>query len=313
MDWMIIIAFVSGVVSAVSIIKYLKLKKDVYLFEKRLEISLDDIILGRELKTDEETEDTLFGKCIAKLHQMSRIWIKTEQENMKSRAQMKSLISDISHQTKTPLANIKVYLGFLQEEELTDKRKEFLGKVEKQTDKLEFLLQSMVKMSRLETGVIQVQTKITNLFSAIGKAVEEIVPAAAHKRIELYVECDETLSIVHDSKWTEEAVFNILDNAVKYTETGGKIHICVMEQEIFTKISIRDTGKGIVLNRQAEIFKRFYREPEVHDESGIGIGLYLARKIMELQNGYIEVRSELGQGAEFCLYLPKHTGDETEK
>ena len=86
----------------------------------------------------------------------------------------------------------------------------------------------------------------------------------------------------------------------------------VPRQEIFTKISIRDNGKGIALERQAEIFKRFYREPEVHEEPGIGIGLYLTRKILELQNGYIEVRSQEGEGSGFCLYLPERPKQDAE-
>lgn len=107
-----------------------------------------------------------------------------------------------------------------------------------------------------------------------------------------------------DKKWTGEAVFNILDNAIKYTESNGNIYVFVCKQEIFTKIAIQDTGKGIALNRQGLIFSRFYREPEIHDDEGIGIGLYLARKIIMLQDGYIEVKSEVGQGSTFIIYLP---------
>jgi signal transduction histidine kinase len=112
------------------------------------------------------------------------------------------------------------------------------------------------------------------------------------------------MMIRHDSKWTEEVIYNILDNALKYTESGGKIRIQAERQELFFKISISDTGKGIAPERQAEIFTRFYREPEVHDKPGVGIGLYLARTIMELQKGYIEVQSEIGKGACFRLYFP---------
>ena len=227
------------------------------------------------------------------------------EENRASREELKSLISDISHQTRTPLSNMKAYLSLLREETQPDRQEEFLNSLDKQADKLEFLLQSMVKMSRLETGLIQVQMKTSDLCTTIRKAIEEIVPAAAGKQIALYVECPDRLWLLHDSKWTEEAIFNVLDNAVKYTQRGGEIHISVTRQEIFTKISIQDNGKGIALERQAEIFKRFYREPEVHEEPGIGIGLYLTRKILELQNGYIEVRSGEGEGSVFCLYLPE--------
>lgn len=217
---------------------------------------------------------------------------------------MKTLISDISHQTKTPLANIKLYQEFLQEEELSEKGQEFLKRLEEQTDKLDFLLQSMVKMSRLENGIIQIKKENENLYHTLTAAVSQIVPAAAEKEMELHVECEEKVLLNHDAKWTEEAIFNVLDNAVKYTKAGGMIYVKAVRQEIFTKISIRDNGKGILPERQAEIFTRFYREPEVHEQNGVGIGLYLTRRILELQNGYIEVHSDAGKGAEFCMYLP---------
>ena len=138
-------------------------------------------------------------------------------------------------------------------------------------------------MSRLETGILQIHKEAKNLYETIRHAVAGVVPEAASKGIDLYVNCEENMMIRHDSKWTEEAIYNILDNALKYTESGGSIHIEVQKQELFYKISVSDTGKGIAPERQAEIFTRFYREPEVHDQPGVGIGLYLARKIIELQ------------------------------
>ena len=171
-------------------------------------------------------------------------------------------------------------------------------------EKIEFLMQNMIKMSRLETGILQIHKEDQNLYETIRHAVADVVPEAALKGINLYVNCEENMMIRHDSKWTEEVIYNILDNALKYTESGGKIRIQAERQELFFKISISDTGKGIAPERQAEIFTRFYREPEVHDKPGVGIGLYLARTIMELQKGYIEVQSEIGKGACFRLYFP---------
>ena len=216
------------------------------------------------------------------------------------------MISDISHQTRTPIANIKLYLELLEDEEFSQNRSgDFLEKSKGQIGKkLSFLCKSMVKMSRLETGILQIHKEDQNLYETIRHAVADVVPEAALKGIGLYVNCEENMMIRHDSKWTEEAIYNILDNALKYTEPGGKIHIQTERQELFFKISISDTGKGIAPERQAEIFTRFYREPEVHDKPGVGIGLYLARTIMELQKGYIEVQSEIGKGACFRLYFP---------
>ena len=216
---------------------------------------------------------------------------------------MKELISDISHQTKTPAANLKLCMEILQDEPMSDRAEEFLKSMESQIGKLDFLIQGMVKISRLETGVIRIRDHETDLRATIGRAVAAVVPRAEQKQIRLYVECDRDIRVRHDGKWTEEAIFNLLDNAVKYTERGGSIRIETVVQEIFTQIRIRDTGKGIAPERQAEIFTRFYREPEVHEQEGVGIGLYLARKIVELQKGYIEVKSEVGEGAEFRICL----------
>lgn len=280
-------------------------RKEAELFADQVEEALDTILSGRELREPEEvTEDTLWGKCGEKFWQLSQVWNVKEADALREKKQMKSPISDISHQTKIPLANMKLYQEFLQEEELSEKGREFLRRMEEQTEKLDFLLQSMVKMSRLENGIIQIKKEKGKLQETLTAAVSQIVPAATQKEMTLHVDCKPDLLLNHDRKWTEEAIFNVLDNAVKYTDPKGNIEIQVIPQEIFTKISIRDNGKGILLERQAEIFTRFYREPEVHDNHGVGIGLYLTRKILELQNGYIEVRSEAGKGSEFCLYLP---------
>lgn len=280
------------------------LKKDIYSFADRLEKNLDDLISGKKIEDTDETKDTLWGKINEKLKRAGHIWERKEQESLNDKKMMKELISDISHQTKTPIANQKVYLELLRQEPMSGGAGEFLDSLENQTDKLDFLFHSLVKMSRLESGIIHIQKEIENLVQTLSKAVAAIVPAASEKQIELFADCGECVMLPHDKKWTEEAVFNLLDNAVKYTEEGGKIEIMAAKQEIYTVVIIKDTGKGIEVERQAQIFTRFYREPEVQDQEGIGIGLYLARKIIELQDGYIEVRSQRGMGAEFRIYLP---------
>lgn len=303
MGWMIVTAVcICG--AAWALWRCYQLKKEVYRFADRTERALDAIIAGGGMEEGEEFADSLWGKVGEKLQRVNHIWKKREETSVREKEKIKELISDISHQTRTPLANMRLYMEFLQEEECSEKGKEFLENLEKQTDKLDFLLLSMVKMSRLETGIIQIQSYEDNLYETIGRAMAAVVPGASKKELALYVDCPEKFFIAHDKKWTEEAIFNVLDNAVKYTPPRGEICVTVTRQEMFVKISVRDTGKGIALERQAEIFTRFYREPEVHDQPGVGIGLYLARKILELQSGYIEVRSQAEQGAEFCMYLP---------
>ncbi len=279
-------------------------KKEVRLFAEKVEATLDAIVTEKEWTIDGELEDSLWGRTGTQLAKAGNVFQKKEEESEREKERVKGLISDISHQTRTPVANIKLYLELLGDEELSQSGQEFLGKIQGQMEKIDFLMQSMVKMSRIETGILQIRKEDKNLYETIRHAVASVVPEAVQKEIALYVDCEEEMIIRHDSKWTEEAIYNVLDNALKYTEPGGKIHIQAERQELFVKLSISDTGKGIAPERQAEIFTRFYREPEVHDKPGVGIGLYLARTIMELQKGYIEVQSEVGRGASFRLYFP---------
>lgn len=304
MAW-IIVALISTAAAFYAVIRMEHMKRDIYHFTEHLEESLDEMVSGKAPDEGAPLGDTLWEKVSSKLQKIYHIQNGKQAAAVEERQQIKELISDISHQTKTPIANMKLCLEMMEGEGIDEDEKDmFLKRMEGQIKKLDFLLQSMVKMSRLETGVIEIHQKDARIFDTLAGAVAAVVPPAETKEIEVYVDCGEDLIIRHDRRWTEEALFNMLDNAVKYTQPGGSIHITVTVQEFFTKISIKDSGKGIAQERQAEIFARFYREPEVHDQDGIGVGLYLARKIITLQNGYIEVCSQPGRGAEFKVYLP---------
>lgn len=304
MEVMIFISFfVFVVIAAFAFWKYIQLKYDVYEYTQKLDAAINRMLKNEELETVFYKDD-LWGKIYERLVRLSHLYVHKNLEISEEKDKLKEFVSDISHQTKTPIANIKLYLEMMEDETDSNRKQEYLKKMNGQVDKLDFLLQSMVKMSRLETGTIKIQKKNTPLADTLAMAISNVVIKAEKKKIKIDVQYDEQLEINHDKKWTAEAIFNILDNAVKYTEEGGTIHIVVCRQELFTKISIEDTGKGIALERQAAVFTRFYREPEVHDKDGIGIGLYLAREILTLQNGYIEVHSQVGHGSTFLIYLP---------
>ena len=164
-------------------------------------------------------------------------------------------------------------------------------------------MQAMIKTSRLETGVISLDKKKQTVYDTLASALGGILLNAEKKKIDVSVNCPEHLAVPHDRKWTSEALFNILDNAVKYTPENGKITMTVECWELYLKISIADTGKGIPEKHQGAIFKRFYREDDVHDIEGIGIGLYLAREIITMQGGYIKVISTPGIGSCFMIFL----------
>lgn len=249
--------------------------------------------------------ETLPAKIQMKVYQLCEFVEKRSEENLRQRKQLESIISDISHQVKTPIASIRMYHNLLERESLdAEKHKEFLLAAEHQADKLEFFMKSMITMSRLETGLICVQPEINSIYELIAQAVCDIALKAEEKNIEITAACEEGLSAYFDERWTLEGVFNILDNSVKYTQNGGRIEISAGKTDFFVRIKIKDNGRGIAKSHIPDIFKRFYREPESAQIEGVGIGLYLAREIVMNQHGFIEIRSKSGVGTEVYINLP---------
>ena len=268
--------------------------------------TMDSMITGGQEPARAEDRETIFARISYRLSRLYDILQENRRKVDGERRELQTLVSDISHQVKTPVANLKMVTDTLLAKPVTEQeRRDFLQGIRSQTDKLEFLVQSMGKASRLETGAVTLEKKDVPLLDTLAQAMSGIVYGAEQKGISVEVECPEDLRVSHDSKWTAEALFNLLDNAVKYTPAGGKISVSVAQWEMYVKLDVADTGKGIPESRQAAIFRRFYREEEVHNQPGVGIGLYLAREIVTRQGGYIKVASEVGRGSTFSVFLPR--------
>ena len=214
---------------------------------------------------------------------------------------LKALIGDISHQPKTPIANILLYTQLLMEE---PGNRACLDALDGQTKKLQSLIDALVKTSRLESGVIALHPMPGKLLPMLESAVSQLAPKAATKKIQISLEAT-AADAVFDPKWTEEAIYNLLDNAVKYTPAGGAVRVTVKAYQMFSAIHVSDTGPGIAEEEQPRVFRRFYRGAEHAEEEGVGIGLYLVRQIAEGQGGYVKVSSQMGVGSTFSLYLPR--------
>lgn len=214
---------------------------------------------------------------------------------------LKTLIGDISHQTKTPIANIMLYTQLLMEQ---PGNTACLDALEGQTKKLQSLIEALVKTSRLESGVIALHPVPGKLLPMLESAVSQLAPKAAEKGIQIVLESSDA-DAVFDPKWTEEALYNLLDNAVKYTPAGGAVRVTATAYQMFSAIHVSDTGPGIPEEEQPRVFQRFYRGAEHAEEEGVGIGLYLVRQIAEGQGGYVKVSSQPGVGSTFSLYLPR--------
>ena len=291
----LIVVAVSAI--AYSVYCHIRMRKQI----KKLDEMLDKAIDGSFTEScfDESQLSYIENKMWKYLSSSEISARKTAEE----KAKIKTLIADISHQTKTPVSNILLYSELLSECDLSDTEKDYANRIFSQSEKLSFLITSLVKLSRLETGIIALSTKEAAVAPVLRDIVVQAQAKADEKGLSLTLECGDEKA-VFDEKWTNEAVWNIVDNAIKYTDKGG-IKIVVREYEMFVCIEISDTGRGIPEAEQAQIFSRFYRSESTSSEEGVGIGLYLARQIVSAENGYIKVVSEVGKGSTFSVFLSK--------
>ncbi|MBP3475357.1 MAG: HAMP domain-containing histidine kinase [Lachnospiraceae bacterium] len=309
---------------------------------KHLNAMLDAAINGsfQEMHMDESMLSSLESKFAAYLSAQETASMHVAEE----KNTIKELISDISHQTKTPIANIMLYTELLSEQEqlISPQGRDYLTALHTQTEKLNFLISSLIKMSRLETDVFVLHPVPTPILPVLVEVIRQLAPKAQAKGLRMFLPFDspntsgnththnvsaslgpdtiftaDTLSdtvnacaqsadltAVFDPKWTQEALFNLVDNAVKYTKQGS-ITIDVTLFELFCRITITDTGIGIAEEEHAKIFSRFYRSAQVSEQEGVGIGLYLTREIISRQGGYLKLTSAPDEGSSFAVYLPR--------
>lgn len=269
---------------------------------RRLDEMLEQAINGEF--EEERYDETELSRLEAKWKRyLTASKMSMEQLN-KNREGMQALVSDISHQTRTPLSNILLYSQLLCEQTDNQEEKHLAEQIVRQAEKLEFLIQALVKMSRLESNVLVLKPQRQPVEPLLLEAMEEILPKAEKKKIHVKLQGNPShMQAVYDKKWTAEALGNILDNAVKYSPLESTVEVTVEKFEFYVCISVRDEGIGISEEERAQIFSRFYRSAEVQQDDGIGIGLYLAREIVQKEKGYMKVLSKKGKGSTFKMYL----------
>lgn len=266
---------------------------------QNLDAMLDAAIDGTF--TEETLDETMYSSVENKLGRYLADSELSARNVAGEKEQIKTLIADISHQTKTPVANLLLYSDLLKEQALSSEAEEYMEKIHEQADKLHFLISSLVKMSRLETGIVS----LTSAWEDVGAVVEfvcrQLNPKAVEKGLTLIAE-EGKAEAYFDKKWTTEALINIVENAIKYTNEGS-VTLRIKKYEMFVCIEVEDTGMGISEEEQASIFGRFYRSDTVKNEEGVGLGLYLARQIISGEDGYMKVKSKPGEGSVFGVYL----------
>lgn len=295
---LVITALICFVTAVTAIIIY---RRRTVKIIRSLDKMIDKAINGTF--TEENIDETMLSSVESKLagylsaSELSARNVAAEKERIKE------LISDISHQTKTPIANILLYTELLKEQELNEQARTCVEETAVQAEKLSFLIITLVKLSRLETGVFTLSPTKGELMPMLEKIYRQYLPKAEEKGLRLTLEPTEAQA-VFDEKWCSEAIGNIVDNAIKYTDSGF-VTISVKEYEMFCSVVISDSGQGIAEEEQGRIFTRFYRSPSVSQKDGIGVGLYLAREIVNGCGGYIKVSSEINKGTTFSVFFQR--------
>ena len=218
---------------------------------------------------------------------------------------LRRTISDISHQLKTPIAALNIYNGILQQETADAATvREFTSLSEQELDRIESLVQSLLKMARLDAGAITLERSPENVFDLLEHIKRQYSFRAEQEGKEIALEGDEQTVFSCDRTWLTEAIGNLVKNALDHTAQGDRILVQWQQSPCLTQITVEDTGSGIHSEDLYHIFKRFYRSRFSKDTQGVGLGLPLAKSIVEAHQGSIEVHSKLGQGTAFTINFP---------
>ncbi|WBW97643.1 HAMP domain-containing sensor histidine kinase [Oceanirhabdus sp. W0125-5] len=303
---MIIILFILCFISIRAVFK------ELYQSINKLTNNAEKIVEGNYAVVISNEKEGDISKLSFQFNQMSKRLKRTVQQLTEEKEFLKDMISNISHQLKTPLASLKMFNELLLDGTLEEKEVavDFLEKSLVQIDRMEWLIQSLLKITRLETGVIEINKKEYNLSKTVIEEVAALKYNANIKKqnLSLYYDSDYVF-LEHDRRWLGEAIRNIIKNSIDYTKESGNIDVILQERESLIRISIKDNGVGIHEKDIPKIFNRFYQGKNTlrndQKRNGTGIGLSLSEVIVEKHDGYIEVKSEVNKGSEFTIVFPK--------
>ncbi len=267
-----------------------------------------DVLDDREIEEKAAGEETLYGRIEHMLVRIQRMNRGRQEELTESRSRVQKLITEIAHQMRTPLANGGTYLELLEgelserEDPVADSVPMYLEALRSSQEKLRFLTEEFIRISRLENNIIRIRKEERDIAGTIGDALAQVRPMAEEKGVRISEHLPEGLSCPHDPGWFGEALWNVLDNAVKYSQEGGRIWVEASRGELYLTIRVADEGIGIDEGEEARVFQRFYRGRRTASYEGLGVGLYLAREITARHGGFMEIqRRDPGVEVRVCL------------
>ena len=282
----------------------------MFQFQNRKEMealseALEKLINGEAPETAGISQDTLPSKVRSQILRLGEIMKAKDQALGKEKEEIRGMIADTAHQLRTPLANMESYLELLETMDWEEKEREnYLLALRESQEKIRFLTEGLIKMARLESRIIQIRKEARDLQETLLESILQVKKAAEEKHIEIRLEMKEGEQAPHDRQWLGEAVYNLLDNSVKYSEEYGQILMTVVRNEMFTEIRVCDWGRGIEEGEENLVFGRFYRGKNVSGEKGFGLGLYLAREIVHQHGGFLRLKRQ-EPGLSVSIYLPE--------
>ena len=249
-----------------------------------------------------QTSEGAAYQMFSSMDQLATILQARGETQQKEKEFLKSTISDISHQLKTPLAALTMYQEIIAgEPENPDTVKEFSAKMGVSLKRIKQLIEAMLKITRLDAGGIVFDIQKNPVYEVVSHGINELKVRAKRENKKIILEGDRDQTVPCDLEWTGEAIGNIVKNALDHTDSGGIVHIMWAQSPALVRIQIKDNGSGILPKDIHHIFKRFYRSKKSLDTQGVGLGLPLAKAIVEGQKGVISVKSELGEGTAFTI------------
>lgn len=254
-----------------------------------------------EIGIDKESEDEL-NRLKDSLYKITVMLKEDSESKRKQNEAILELVSDISHQLKTPITSIQILLdNILENDDMdSDTRRKFTLEILRQVKGMNFLIFSLLKLSKLDACVVEFDNEKINVNAMIADVLDDLDVLIELKCLDVHVDISDEISFDGDYSWNKEAVLNIVKNAVEYTAEGKNIFISAEENDLYTKIVIRDEGKGIDEKDLPHVFERFYKRNNSAEDS-FGIGLALSKSIIEKQDGFISVDSKVGVGTVFTI------------
>lgn len=292
----ILIAIFGILVLSIVLIYYMKRERKI----RKLNNYLNELNSGNyELRIEENIEDEI-SKLRNELYKTTILLRESAENSEKEKTNLSNSLADISHQIKTPITSIRIMLDNIEENPNMDNKtkEEFIEEISKQVDWISSLVVSLLKLAKFDAGAIVMNDKEVNIKKLINQVLSNLDILLDVKNIKVEQKIDDDVIIKADHNWQLEALTNIIKNGIEHSPENSTMHIEVENNSVFVKIKIRDEGEGISQEDIKHIFDRFYKAKK-SSENSIGIGLSLAKTIIEQENGYIKVESKVDRGTTF--------------